>query len=54
MKGPFSFNKPYIEEEPGPPCNHRMRGADLFPFSAGKNQKNKLELVVLLTVINPL
>ena len=54
-KGPFSLSSPNIEEEPGPPCSHTMRGAvSGSTSSARKNQKNMLASHVLLTVMNPL
>ena len=48
-----AFSRPYMEEEPGPPCSQRTTGADTFPVSAGKNQKKRLAFVVLLTVMKP-
>ena len=52
-KGPFSLRSPNMDDDPGPPCSQSTNGADLFPFSAGKYQKNRFEFAVLLTVRNP-
>jgi hypothetical protein len=42
-----------MEEAPGPPCSHSSSGAEVLPERAGKNQKNKFELAVELTVKKP-
>jgi hypothetical protein len=36
-QGPFSWNNPIIEEQPGPPLNQAARGAELGSFRASKN-----------------
>jgi hypothetical protein len=39
-QGPFSSNKPIMDEPPGPPFSHMARGALAGSLRASKNQKN--------------
>lgn len=49
--GPISLNNPVKEEHPGPPCSQITKGVlSRGTPCAGKYQKNKCHLFVLLTV----